>query len=116
MAAASSGPYLRSVAARRHHVVAVFSVAPDVAPTQIVVAVSPKTQRNGEFVAANVRLREGIGTTTKVKGGRRVVTRHTLRAGRYWVEISGMPIGVDCLPGKPCRLDWSNVRRVVIPR
>ena len=30
------------------------------------------------------------------------------------VQVSGVVVGLDCTPTKPCRTDWSNVRRVVI--
>jgi hypothetical protein len=45
-----------------------------------------------------------------------VVTRHSLRPGRYWVQVSAAVTGLDCLPAKPCRASWSNVRSLAIPR
>jgi hypothetical protein len=114
--AAASAVYLRSVAAVHRHVVAVFKLGPDLAPRQIVVAASPKTEPNGALVSTNVRLREPIARTTRVPSGTRVETRHRLRPGRYWVQISAQVIGIDCLPAKPCQVTWSNLRRLVIPR
>jgi hypothetical protein len=114
--AATPAPYLRSVVAVNRHVVAVFRLGTDLAPRQIVVAVSPKTEPNGALVSTNVRLRETIALTTHVPGGTRVKARHTLRPGRYWVQISAEVVGLDCLPAKPCRASWSNVRSLVIPK
>jgi hypothetical protein len=115
--AAAPAPYLRSVAAVHRHVVAVFSLGTDQAPRQIVIAASPKTGPNGALVSTNVRLRETIARTTRVPAGTRVETRHSLRPGRYWVQVSAAAIGIDCLPTKPtCNVRWSNVRRLVIPK
>jgi hypothetical protein len=114
--AATPTPYLRSVVAVNRHVVAVFRLGTDLAPRQIVVAVSPKTEPNGALVSTNVRLRETIALTTHVPGGTRVKARHTLRPGRYWVQISAEVVGLDCLPAKPCHASWSNARALVIPK
>jgi hypothetical protein len=114
--AAAPAPYLRSVAAVHRHVAAVFRLGTDQAARQIVVAASPKTGPNGALVSTNVRLRETIARTTRVPAGTRVVTRHSLRPGRYWVQVSADVTGLDCLPAKPCRASWSNVRSLVIPR
>jgi hypothetical protein len=113
---AAPTPYLRSVTAVHRHVVAIFRLGTDLAPRQIVVAVSPKTGSNGALVSTNVRLRETIGRTTRVPSGTRVETRHSLRPGRYWVQVSAGVIAVDCLPAKPCPVNWSNVRPLVIPK
>ena len=113
---AAPAPYLRSVVAVNRHVVAVFRLGTDLAPGQIVVAVSPKTEPNGALVSTNVRVRETIARTTHVPGGTRVKTRHTLRPGRYWVQISAEVVGLDCLPAKPCHASWSNVHALVIPK
>jgi len=115
--AAATAPYLRSVAAVHRHVVAVFRLGTDQAPRQILVATSPKTEPNGALVSTNVRLRETIARTTRVPAGTREVTRHSLRPGRYWVQVSAEVTGLDCLPEKPCRTtSWSNVRSLVIPK
>jgi hypothetical protein len=118
-AASTSVPRLVSAAVQRGHVVVVFDLggAPDLDADRIVVAVAPTTEPDGGFALANVRLQETIGNaTTTVPGGERAQTRHTLPAGRYYVKVSALPVGVDCLPAKPCRVDWSNARLVLVPR
>jgi len=111
-ASASTLPYLRSVSAANRHVVAVFKLG-DLAPGRILVATKAQTSLSGKFLQANVRLDEPL-RITKTASGVRARTRHALRPGRYYVEVSGLIVGVDCLPGKPCPPDWSNVRRLVI--
>jgi hypothetical protein len=114
LAGAASLPYLRSASSQRRHVVAVFTLG-ELAPSRIAVAVSSVTGANGAFVPANVRIKEVVHAT-RVTNGYRVRTQHTLRPGKYYVQVSGLVVGLDCTPLKPCREDWSNVRRVVIPR
>jgi hypothetical protein len=114
-AAATPQPFLRSVGASRGHVVAVFTRG-DLAPGKIVVAVRPGTGRDGSFLRQNVRLKEPIARETPLRGGYRVRTRHTLRPGRYYVQVSGAVIGLDCTPVKPCPVRWSNIRRVAVRR
>jgi hypothetical protein len=63
-----------------------------------------------------VRVQESLSSATQVAGGYRIRTQHKLRAGRYYVKVSGVVVGLDCTPHKPCRELWSNARRVVIPR
>jgi len=113
--AAAPQPYLRSVGASRGHVVAVFTRG-DLAPGKIVVAVRPGTDPDGSFLPQNIRLKEQIARETPLRGGYRVRTRHALRPGRYYVQVSGVVIGLDCTPVKPCPVHWSNIRRVVVPR
>ena len=113
-ASASTLPYLRSVSASSRHVVAFVKLG-ELAPGRILVAVSPQTSRGGKFPNSNIRLDEAL-RITKTARGLRARTRHTLRPGRYYVQVSGIVLGVDCLPTKPCPPDWSNVRRVVIHR
>lgn len=113
IAAASPDPYLRSVAAKKGHVVAVFTLG-ELAPGKIVVAVRPATGADGALLAANVRLQETIGRTTRVRGAYRLQTRHTLRPRRYFVQVSGTVVGLDCTPRMPCPTSWSNVRRLLI--
>ena len=113
VSAASRVPYLQSVSASHRHVVAVYALGPDLAPARILVAAASQTSPNGQFVRANIRLSEPL-RAVQVAGRFRTQTRHTLRAGRYFVEVSGVVVGLDCTPTKPCRTDWSNVRRVVI--
>lgn len=112
--AAAPVPYLRSVSALHRHVVAVFRLGTDQTARQIVVATSPKTGPNGALLSTNVRLRETIARTTRVAAGTRVVTRHSMRPGRYWVQVSAGATGINCLPAKPCPVSWSNVRSLVI--
>jgi hypothetical protein len=111
VSAASSVPDLRSAVARNRHVVVVYSLG-ELLPGRILVATRARTQPNGKLLQANVRLNEPL-TGTKMANGYRMRTRHTLRPGRYYVQVSGVVVGVDCTPKKPCPTDWSNVRRVV---
>jgi hypothetical protein len=113
--AASAGtpmPYLRSATAASHHVVVRYSLG-DLVPGRILVATSASREKNGRFVQSNVRLNEPL-TGTRTASGLGLRTRHALRPGRYYVEVSGTVIGLDCTPKKPCRTDWSNVRRVTV--
>ena len=112
VSAASSVPNLRSAVARNRHVVVVYSLG-DLLPGRILVATRAQTAPNGKLLKANVRLNEQL-TGTKVANGYRMRTRHTLGTGRYYVQVSGVVVGLDCTPKKPCPTDWSNVRRVVI--
>ncbi|TML33510.1 MAG: hypothetical protein E6G24_07325 [Actinobacteria bacterium] len=111
VSAASSVPNLRSAVARNRHVVVVYSLG-DLMPGRILVATRAQTAPNGKLLKANVRLNEQL-TGTKVANGYRMRTRHTLGTGRYYVQVSGVVVGLDCTPKKPCKTDWSNVRRVV---
>ncbi len=112
VSAASSVPNLRSAVARNRHVVVVYSLG-ELLPGHILVATRAQTAPNGKLLKANVRLNEQL-TGTKVANGYRMRTRHTLGTGRYYVQVSGVVVGLDCTPKKPCQTDWSNVRRVVI--
>ena len=112
VSAASSVPNLRSAVARNRHVVVVYSLG-ELLPGHILVATRAQTGPNGKLLKANVRLNEQL-TGTKVANGYRMRTRHTLGTGRYYVQVSGVVVGLDCTPKKPCQTDWSNVRRVVI--
>jgi len=103
-------PYLRSVSATKGHVVAVYQLA-DLLPGRILVAVRPQTDLRGEFLKRNVRLAEPL-RSTKTSSGLRTRTRHRLAPGRYYVQVSGNMVALDCLPSKPCPPRWSNVRRV----
>jgi hypothetical protein len=112
--ASSTAPYLRSLSVSSRHVIAVFRLG-ELAPGRILVAVRPQRMSSGEFVKANVRLDEVL-RATKTATGFHARTRHALRPGRYYVEVSGLVVGVDCTPKKPCPARWSNVRRVRIRR
>ena len=92
--------------------VVVYSLG-ELLPGHILVATRAQTAPNGKLLKANVRLNEQL-TGTKVANGYRMRTRHTLGTGRYYVQVSGVVVGLDCTPKKPCQTDWSNVRRVVI--
>ena len=111
-AAAAGLPHLNSAASHKRHVVVTFTLG-DLAPGNIVVAKHRKTQPNGAFVETNIVLDEPL-KPTKTTTGFRARTAHRLKKGRYWVEVSGVVVGVDCTPHKPCRTDWSNSRRVTI--
>jgi hypothetical protein len=108
--AATTLPHLGSAASHRRHVVVTFTLG-DLTPGRLVVATSPKTEPNGAFVKANVALDEQLAAK-KTATGYRARTSHRLAKGRYWVEVSGVVVGLDCTPHKPCRTDWSNTRRV----
>jgi hypothetical protein len=112
--AASPVPNLRSASAKRGHVVVTFTLG-DLAPGRIVVAVRRATAADGRLLAANVRLNEPL-RSVRTATGYRARTKHTLPRGRYYVQVSGTVIGLDCTPRKPCPSHWSNVRRVRIPR
>ena len=114
-AAAVSQPHLRSASVRQGHVVVVYTLDEQL-PSKIVVATHPTTGRDGDFLAKNVRLREPLSATTRVKGAYRMRTRHTLRPGRYYVHVSATVLGLDCTAHKPCPAHWSNVLRVRVPR
>ena len=116
--AAVSQPYLRSATSRARHVVVVYTMAiGDQAPSRIAVASRPATGRGGAFLDKNVLFREPLSATNRVGlSAYRMRTRHTLRPGRYYVQVSAMVIGLDCTPKKPCPTRWSNIRRVKVPR
>ena len=119
ISAAASAPYLRSAAASRGHVVAVFTLGgteEDAVPAHIAVAVSLATQTDGSFLPAKVRVQEAISGATQTSNGMRVRTQHKLRPGRYYVKVSSKALTLDCTPKNPCKELWSNARRVVIPR
>jgi len=97
-AAATSLPHLNSAVSHKRHVVVTFKLG-DLAPGHVVVAKHRQTQPNGAFVKANIV---------------RARTAHRLAKGRYWIEVSGVVVQVDCTPHKPCRTDWSNSRRVTV--
>jgi hypothetical protein len=108
--AAASVPHLNSATSKKRHVVVTFALG-ELAPGRIMVARSPKRQPSGAFVKANVVVDEAMAPM-KTKAGYRARTSHRLKKGRYWVEVSGRVIAVDCTPHKPCPTDWSNIRRV----
>ncbi|HEX7309539.1 MAG TPA: hypothetical protein VF232_00035 [Gaiellaceae bacterium] len=120
VASAASTPYLKSTAASRGHVVAVFTQGSaetdDSVPSHIAVATKAATQYNGSFIPANVRVSESMSNVTRTAAGLRARTVHKLKPGRYYVKVSTIAIGLDCTPKLPCKELWSNARRVVIPR
>ena len=114
--AANTVPNLRSVSAPRHHAVAVFALG-ELAPGEIVVSSRPRITRSGGFFTNDVRFREWMAPHVEADGLARWSTQHTLRPGTYYVQISGIATETDCKPGlHPCRENWSNVRRLVVPR
>jgi hypothetical protein len=119
ISAAASAPYLRSAAASRGHVIAVFTLGGtegDAVAEHIAVAVSLATQTDGSFLPAKVRVQETISGATQTANGLRVRTQHKLRPGRYYVKVSSKALALDCTPKNPCKELWSNARRVVILR
>jgi hypothetical protein len=111
-AAATTVPHVSSAVSHKRHVVVTFTLG-ELAPGRLVVAKSPKTEPNGSFVKANVRLNEAL-RATKTPAGYRARTTHRLARCRYWVQVSGVVVGIDCTPHKPCPTDWSNSRRVAV--
>ena len=111
--AASSVPYLRSATTARRHVVVVYSFG-DLVPGRLLVATRAQTGPNGRFLQADVRFGEPLVGTRVPGGSFRMRSRHTLGPGRYYVEVSGTVVGLDCTPKHPCPTDWSNIRRVVV--
>ncbi|HKD33778.1 MAG TPA: hypothetical protein VKB73_09940 [Gaiellaceae bacterium] len=111
--AATSFPHVRSATIANRHVVVVYTLG-ELIPGRLVVATRAQTQPNGSFVQSNVRFSEPLGRTKVAGGAYRARSRHTLRPGRYYVEVSGTVVGLDCTPKRPCPTDWSNIRRVVV--
>jgi len=115
-AAAVSQPHLRSASGRGGHVVVVYTLG-DQAPGKIVVATRRATGLGGALLAKNVRLREPMPATVRVRGDAyRARTRHTLPPGRYFVQVSATALMVDCSPKRPCVSRWSNVLPVRVTR
>lgn len=113
LAGAATLPNLRSATVRRGHVVVRYTLG-ELAPGRVLVAKRRTTMDGGKFVTANVLVNEPL-RSVKTSTGYRARTRHTLPAGRYYVEVSGTVILQDCTPRKPCPSRWSNVRRVRVP-
>jgi hypothetical protein len=111
--AAAPLPNLRSAAAKQRHVVVTFTLG-ELVPGRILVASRGATTASGKFVASNIRLNEPL-RSVKTSTGYRARTRHTLKPGRYYAQISGRVLLTDCTRLKPCPTHWSNVRRVRIP-
>ncbi|HUK93951.1 MAG TPA: hypothetical protein VLU96_02715 [Gaiellaceae bacterium] len=113
--AAASQPHLLSASARNRHIVVTYTLG-DQAPSTIVVATRPATGAGGQFLDRNVRLREPLSATVRSNGAYRMRTRHTLRVGWYYVQVSATVLGLDCTPRRPCPIHWSNTRRVRVTR
>jgi len=113
--AASTVPDLRSATAKRGHVVVTLSLGMEFAPGRILVATRRAVAPGGRLLAANVRLNEPL-RVVKTATGFRARTRHALKPGVYYVQISGVVVGLDCTARRPCPQRWSNVRRVRVPR
>jgi hypothetical protein len=105
-------PNLRSAAAKQRHVVVTFTLG-ELVPGRILVARRAATTESGKFVEANIRLNEPL-RSVKTSTGYRARTRHALKPGRYFVQVSGTVLLTDCTRLKPCPTHWSNVRRVRI--
>lgn len=110
--AASPTPYLRSATAVNRHVIVTYTLG-DLLPGRVLVATAARHELSGRFVQANVKLNEPL-SGTRTASGLRLRTRHALRPGRYYVEVSGTVMGLDCTPHKPCKTNWSNIRRVIV--
>jgi hypothetical protein len=107
-------PSLRTATANRGHVVVGFRLG-DQAPGRILVATRRTTMPGGRLANGSIRLDERL-RAVKTATGYRARARHALAPGVYYVQISGIVLTTDCLPGKPCRQAWSNVLRVRVPR
>lgn len=114
LSAAGTLPSLRSVSSHRRHVVAVFTLG-ELVPGEILVASRPATGRTGALKPVNLRLRESMAPSVR-NGIARWETKRALRPGTYYVQVSGRPLGLDCLPLKGCPEYWSNVRRLVVQK
>jgi hypothetical protein len=113
-AAAARAPMLWSASQRSGHVLVTFSLG-DLAAGKLVVATSPRRNSVGALVRG-VQLREKLMVSTTAKR-LRWLSRHTLQAGVYFVQVSGIEIDgvVDCTPPLfGCGQKWSNVLRVVV--
>ena len=110
--AATSVPHIRSATTANRHVVVVYTLG-DLIPGRLMVATRAQTAPNGKFVQSNVLFSEPLVGKKMAGGAFRARSRHTVRAGRYYVEVSGTVVGLDCTPKRPCQTDWSNIRRVV---
>jgi hypothetical protein len=111
-----SQPHLRSARPQGGHIVVVYTLG-DQAPSKIVVATRRATGMGGALLAKNVRLREPLPASIRVRGDAfRVRTRHTLRPGRYFVQVSATALVPGCTPHKPCPTRWSNVLPVRVTR
>ena len=107
-------PSLRTATSQGGQVAVTFSLG-ELAPGRFVVAVGPATRADSRLVTANIRLDEPL-RSVRTATGYRARTSHVLAPGTYFVQVSGTVIGLDCLTPKPCPQDWSNVRRVQVPR
>lgn len=111
--AATSVPHIRSATTANRHVVVVYTLG-ELIPGRLVVAKRAQTMPSGKFVQSNVLFSEPLSGKKVTGGAMRMRSRHTVRRGRYYVEVSGTVVGLDCTPKKPCPTDWSNIRRVVV--
>jgi len=111
--AATSVPHIRSATTANRHVVVVYTLG-ELIPGRLVVAKRAQTMPSGKFVQSNILFSEPLSGKKVTGGAMRMRSRHTVRRGRYYVEVSGTVVGLDCTPKKPCPTDWSNIRRVVV--
>lgn len=110
-------PRLVSASEVRGHVVVAFELN-GLSPYELVVAKGSQRLASGAFAPSNVRLRETIRLPAS-SGIARFRSRTALPPGRYYVEVSGVDLGgvTDCIPHQvDCAVEWSNMRRVLIPR
>jgi len=111
-------PQLLRASASGNHVVAVARFAHGATPRLIEVARSPRLAGLG-FVSGIV-LRESISAAPTPSGLVRLVTRGRIPAGRYWVAVSSVDVGLtSCLPLKPrrggdCLAEWSGPVRLTV--
>jgi hypothetical protein len=113
--AAVPQPHLRSARAAAGHIVVVYTLG-DQAPSRIVIASRRATGPRGVLLSKNVRLSEPLSSVGVQGGAYRARTRHALRPGRYFVQVSATELGLDCTPRRPCRTRWSNVLPARVPR
>ncbi|MGB2953847.1 MAG: hypothetical protein WBB74_10740 [Gaiellaceae bacterium] len=117
--ASASEPTLRSVRQHDGHITAIFALGGLAYAAEIQVAVSSRVVSDGAFPRVNVRLRERMAPRKNAATRLwRWTTRHRLTPGSYYVQVSGVDVGAtSCIPrGSDCLQQWSNVRKVVVPR
>jgi len=117
--ASAREPTLRSVRQHDGHLTVIFALGGLAYAAEVEVAVSPRVASDGAFPPANVRLRERMAARTNPATGlSRWTTRRALSPSTYYVQVSGVDVGVtSCIPRRSnCLQQWSNVRKVVVPR
>ena len=112
-------PLLRSVSQAQGHVLVAVSPG-ELEPVEVVASTSSQTEASGALASPWVQLRETMVFRSRPPNGIfRWRTRRALPAGVYYVQVSATDLAgmLDCMPVRMrCGEDWSNIRRLVIPR